>query len=73
MNICYFAIFTQERSQEGESVVCFAREQNIICSQTLSQTAKHSWTTLRINRPSFLGIHLRAVICRASGAGALGQ
>ena len=44
MNICYFAIFRQERSQEGESAVSFAREQNIICSQT----AKHSWTTLRM-------------------------
>ena len=27
-------IFTQERSQKGESVVSFTHEQNIICSQT---------------------------------------
>ena len=61
----YFPISTQERSQEGESVVYFAREQNI-CSQTPSQTAKHSWTTLRVNRPSFLGSHLQGTWCRSS-------
>ena len=46
MNICYFAIFTRERSQKGESVVSFAREQNIICSETdlakqLSTVGRH--------------------------------
>ena len=56
-----FPISTQERSQEGESVVYFAREQNIC-----SQTAKHSWTTLRVNRPSFLGSHLQGTWCRSS-------
>ena len=29
--------FTQERSQEGENMVSFTHEQDVICSQTQSQ------------------------------------
>ena len=40
--------FTQERSR----VVLFTHEQNIICSQ-------HSWTTLRMRTPLFVGSYLQ--------------
>ena len=46
MNICHFAIFTQERSQGGESVVSFTREQNIICSQTQLDGIVHEQTII---------------------------
>ena len=39
-------------------MVSFTHEQNIICSQTFK--AKHSWTTLHMNRPLFVGSYLQA-------------
>ena len=46
MNICHFAIFTQERAQGGESVVSFTHEQNIICSQTQLDDIAHGQTII---------------------------
>jgi len=53
MNICHFAIFTQERSQGGESVVSFVHEQTIICSKTQLDDIAHEQTI--ISRQLFAG------------------
>ena len=54
MNIYYFAIFTQKRSQEGEkNALSFTHEQNIICSQTQLDDIAHEQTI--ICRPLFAG------------------
>ena len=50
--------FTQERSQEGEKRGFVYAGQNIICNQTLK--TKHSWTTLRMSRPLFVGSYYSA-------------
>ena len=39
--------------KKDKSVLSFTHEQNIICGQTLE--AKHSWTTLPMSRPLFVG------------------
>ena len=52
------ATFTQERSQEVEKRgFAFTHDQNIniICSQTQAQ---HSWATVRMSRPLFVGSYL---------------
>ena len=43
--------------KKDKSVVSFTHEQNIICGQTLK--AKHSWTTLPMSRPLFVGSYLQ--------------
>ena len=40
------AIFTQERSQEGESTVSFTHVQNIICSQAQLEGIAHEHTII---------------------------
>ena len=54
MNIYYFAIFTQKRSQEGEKKTRF----HLRMSRILF-AAKHSWTTLRMSRPLFVDRYLQ--------------
>ena len=39
-------------------MVSFMHGQNIICNQTLK--TKHSWTTLRMSRPLFVGSYYSA-------------
>ena len=54
MNIYFFAIFTQKRSQEGEKKTRF----HLRMSRILF-AAKHSWTTLRMSRPLFVDRYLQ--------------
>ena len=49
------AIFTQERSQEGESMVSFTHEQNSICSPKQLNDIAHEHTII-----NFVGTYLQA-------------